>query len=421
MKSSSSDSERLRSTNHQVDICVVGGAGHVGLPLSIVFASKGLRVLIYDVDEPALKIINQGRLPFVEYGAEPFLKSVFTSGLLSFTTNPADVGEAQTIIITIGTPVDEFMNPGLKVIKECVDSLLPYLSSDQLIILRSTVYPGTTNWLDRYLQSKGKRMKVAFCPERVVQGNAIKEIQEFPQIVSGTTPEAEFEVAKIFALIAPEVVPLSPLEAELAKLFSNAYRYIQFAVTNQFYMIANSAGVDYYRILEGLKKNYPRACDIPRAGFAAGPCLFKDTMQLAAFADNQFTLGHVAMLVNEGLVLYLVDEIARKCRLDHLTVGLLGMAFKADSDDIRASLSYKLKKLLAFRAKEVLTTDPHVTVDPNLLPLEVVLERSDLLILCVPHSAYWQLDTKGKPVIDIWGYLGNGSLILDSSGNQQTT
>ena len=176
-------------------------------------------------------------------------------------------------------------------------------------------------------------------------------------------------------------------------------------------MIVNSAGVDYSRVLDGMKKNYPRARDIPRAGFAAGPCLFKDTMQLAAFANNQFGLGHAAMLVNEGLVLYVANEIARKYELDQLVVGLLGMAFKADSDDTRASLSYKLKKVLTFRAKEVLTTDPHVTTDPDLLPLDVVLARSDLLILCIPHSAYQHLNIKGEPVVDIWGYLGKGTLI----------
>ncbi|WP_421658631.1 nucleotide sugar dehydrogenase [Leptothermofonsia sp. ETS-13] len=397
--------------NVKVDICVVGGAGHVGLPLALVFASKGLRVLIYDINENTLETIRQGIVPFMEHGAEPLLKQALERDLLYLSSDPADIAKAATVIITIGTPVDEFLNPVLKLIRDCMDDLLPYLSSGQLIILRSTVYPGTTDWLHKYFQANGKDVKLAFCPERVVQGHSIEELQHLPQIISGTTPQAEHDAAELFELIAPEVVRLTPMEAEFAKLFNNAYRYIQFAAANQFYMIANSAGVDYHRLLKGMKHNYPRARDIPSPGFAAGPCLFKDTMQLAAFSNNQFSLGHAAMLTNEGLVLYLADEIAKTYRIERLAVGLLGMAFKANSDDIRSSLSYKLKKVMEFRAREVLTTDPYVKTDPDLLPLETVIARSDLLVLCAPHSDYRYLDTKGKPVVDIWGFLNKESLV----------
>ena len=195
------------------------------------------------------------------------------------------------------------------------------------------------------------------------------------------------------------------MEAEFAKLFSNAYRYIQFAIANQFYMISNVANVDFNRVLDGMKENYDRARDIPRAGFAAGPCLYKDTLQLAAFSDNQFSLGHTAMIINEGLVLHIVGEIEKKFDLEKLRVGLLGMAFKANIDDTRASLSYKLKKVLEYHAKEVYTTDPYVTSDPNLLPLEAVIRKSDLLILCVPHKQYKNIKLNGKTCFDMWGFL----------------
>ena len=172
-----------------------------------------------------------------------------------------------------------------------------------------------------------------------------------PQIISGTTPEAEEEAAALFGRIAPEVVAAQPIEAEFAKLFSNAYRYIEFAVTNQFYLIAKSAGLDYQRILQAMKHNYPRAQNIPTPGFAAGPCLVKDTMQLPAFARNEFALGNAAMLVNEGLPLHIIGELRRSYDLSQMTVGLLGMAFKAESDDTRASLSYKFKKALNGQAR----------------------------------------------------------------------
>jgi UDP-N-acetyl-D-mannosaminuronic acid dehydrogenase len=324
------------------------------------------------------------------------------SGRLQVTTEAADVARASNIVIVIGTPVDEFLNPSLTPVMKCIDTLLPYLSDDQLIILRSTVYPGVTDFVSKYLRSKNKQPMLSFCPERIVQGHAIAELQSLPQVISGTTPEAEDAAATLFSRIAPAVVRLAPIEAELVKLFSNAYRYIQFAVTNQFYLIANAAGADYFRVLEAMKNGYPRMAEVPGPGFAAGPCLFKDTMQLTAFYRNQFSIGHAAMLVNESLPSFVVDSLRARHKLEDMTVGLLGMAFKADNDDPRSSLSYKLKKLLVFRAKTVLTTDPYITTDDALLPLEEVVSRSDVLILCAPHTVYRGLVLQDKIVVDIW-------------------
>ncbi len=390
--------------NSQVDVIVVGGAGHVGFPLALAFAEQGLRVLIHDIDAEALEVIRQGRLPAVEVGAQPLLDRALAGDRLVFSTDSRDIPGTGAIIVTIGTPVDEFSNPSYASVQDCFDTLLPQLSDGQLIVLRSTVFPGTTEWIDQYWLQRGRKMKVAFCPERVVQGYALQEFRSMPQIVSGTTAEAEDAAAELFGIISPEIVRVRPIEAEFAKLFNNAYRYIQFAAANQFYMIADSAGVDYSSVLKAMTHNYPRAHGFPTPGLAAGPCLYKDTVQLAAFAQNQFSLGQAAMLVNEGLPIYLVGHMAEKWDLHELTVGLLGMAFKADVDDIRSSLSYKLKKLLVMRAKEVLTTDPLVTEDPSLLPLEQVVDRSDVLVLCTPHACYRDLNLKGKPLVDVWGF-----------------
>ena len=222
---------------------------------------------------------------------------------------------------------------------------------------------------------------------------------------------AEEEAAKLFSAIAPELIVVQPREAEFAKLFSNAYRYIEFATANQFYLITKSAGLDFRKVYDAMKRNYPRARGIPSPGLAAGPCLMKDTMQLAAFAQNQFSLGNAAMLVNEGLVLHVCDDLRGRYDLSRMTIGLLGMAFKADIDDTRASLSYKFKKALASLAEAVLTTDPFVTTDRDLLPLDDVIRRSDLLILCAPHSAYRDLDFADKPVVDVWGFLTKANVI----------
>lgn len=350
--------------------------------------------------------IRAGEMPFTEYGAEPILKRVLRKNKLNFTTEPEQIADSRVVIITIGTPVDRFMNPRLCDLQNCMDVLLPYLSPRQLLILRSTVYPGMTQWLYEYLGSRGERFKVSFCPERIVQGYAVEELANLPQIVSGVNDASAKAAGNFFKILTKNIVYLEPKEAEFAKLFSNAYRYISFAIANQFYMISKSAGVDYYQVLAGMKKDYPRVKDMPGAGLAAGPCLLKDTMQLAAFFRNQFTLGNAAMLVNEGFPQFIVDCLQQQCNLKKSVIGLLGMAFKANIDDARDSLSYKLKHLLAFQAGKVLTTDPFVKNDRDLVPLGRVIKESDILILCVPHTAYKRMRLKGKPMIDVWNFFG---------------
>jgi UDP-N-acetyl-D-mannosaminuronic acid dehydrogenase len=264
-----------------------------------------------------------------------------------------------------------------------------------------------TALVEKMIAGLGVGIEVAFCPERIAEGKAMTELFELPQIVSARSPKGLERVAKLFGMLTNSIVEMSPEEAELAKLFTNVWRYIKFATANQFYMMANDRGLDFERIRKGLSQDYPRAADMPGAGFAAGPCLFKDTMQLAAFNNNQFALGHTAMTINEGLPLYVVHRLEQRFDLASMTVGVLGMAFKGGSDDIRSSLSYKLKRILAFKANKVLCADPYVTVDPNLLPQDEVIAQSDLLVIGAPHPEYRGLVTD-KPVADIWNLLGQG-------------
>jgi UDP-N-acetyl-D-mannosaminuronic acid dehydrogenase len=386
----------------EFDVCVVGGAGHVGAPLAIVMAAKGLRTLIYDINVNAMKQLAAGEFPFLERGGDPLLRRVLAEDSLCFTDNVADLKRIPYLLLTVGTPIDEFHNPALRTITDCIDALLPHISDNQTILLRSTVFPGATNFLQRYFEARGKKPKVAFCPERVVQGRAVEEITTLPQIVSGTTPEAEEAAAQLFSRIAPKIVRMIPMEAEFAKLFCNAYRYIQFAATNQFYMIAESAGLSYARILEGMKQDYPRMRDLPGPGFAAGPCLMKDTMQLFAFGNSKFMLGHIAMITNEGLPDFLVEKLRVRYDLTRTRVGILGMAFKADIDDTRESLSYKLGKILRFYGAEVLCSDEFVK-DPNLVGKEQLVSSCDVVVVAVPHSVYKDLDfPDGVDVIDLW-------------------
>lgn len=378
----------------------------MGLPLGLAFADQGLRVALYDINESAVSRINRCELPFEEPGGIEVLQRVVGRNLEA-TADPAVLATAECIIVVIGTPVDEHLNPDPQAVPRAVEALAGSLVDGQLMILRSTLYPGVTRLVAKLINRLGLDIDVAFCPERIAEGKAMTELYELPQIVSGTSTRATERAAQVFRKLTSQVVELEPEEAELAKLFTNTWRYIRFAISNQLYMIANDFGLDYERIRAGLSFDYPRAADLPKAGFAAGPCLLKDTMQLASFNNNNFVLGHSAMMVNEGLPLYLVSRLEREHELSEMTVGVLGMAFKGESDDIRSSLSYKLKRILRFKAARVLTTDPYVRDDETLTPLDEVLTEADLLIIGAPHAEYAALTTN-KPVVDIWGLLGNG-------------
>jgi UDP-N-acetyl-D-mannosaminuronic acid dehydrogenase len=394
------------------DVVVVGGGGHVGLPLAIALADRGSSVVIYDINVATVGLINSGVMPFSEPDAEPKLKAALADGRLIASFDPASVGTAQNVVVVIGTPVDEHLNPDPNAIPAALGDTSKYFKDGQLLVLRSTIFPGVTALVERMIAGLGLDMDVAFCPERIAEHKAMEELFSLPQIVSSRTDRGRERAAALFSTLTDEIVHLSPEEAELAKLFTNTWRYIKFAAANQFFMMANERGLDYEVIREGLSRNYPRAKDLPGAGFAAGPCLFKDTMQLAAFSNNNFALGHSAMLVNEGLPLYVVSQLEKKYDLSELTVGILGMAFKGGSDDIRSSLSYKLRRVLKFKAKAVLCTDPHVSeeTDPTLIPLADVIAKSDILIIATPHGEYRGLVIT-KPIADVWNILGNGVVV----------
>jgi UDP-N-acetyl-D-mannosaminuronic acid dehydrogenase len=389
------------------DVVVIGGCGHVGLPLALVLARSGLRVTSYDIDRTVVDLVNGATMPFDEPGAPELLAECVASGSFDASADPAVVSDTEQLVVVIGTPVDEHQNPDPDAVRRAVSDVEDRLRDGQLLVLRSTVYPGVTRLVDRYLRDLGVDVDVAFCPERIAEGKALTELYELPQLVSGCTPAAVERAGKLFGLLTDQIVEVEPEEAELAKLFTNTWRYIKFAAANQFFMIANDFGVDYERVRAAITHDYPRAKDLPGAGFAAGPCLFKDTAQLAAFNNNNFPLGNASMLVNEGLPLYLVARLEQQYDLSSMTVGILGMAFKGESDDTRSSLSYKLRRILRFKAAGVLCTDPYVRTDPGLTPLDEVLERSDLLIIGAPHTAYRSLAPEA-PVVDVWNVLGRG-------------
>ncbi len=397
-----------RSAAGRLDVCVVGGAGHVGLPLSLTFAQAGMSVGIFDIAEKRLERIGNGEMPFHEAGADDLLKEILKTDRLQLSADASILRRAGIVVVVIGTPIDEFLNPSMTVFERTVEQLAPSLADGALVILRSTVYPGTTAYVIQALADQGCSVDVVFCPERIAEGHALEEITSLPQIIGADDDRAAERAEELFRRLDVQTIRTSTKEAELAKLFTNTWRYMKFAVANQFFTIAQDAGVDYNTVLHAIRHDYPRAADLPGPGFAAGPCLLKDTMQLAAFTSDHFPLGQSAMQVNEGLPAYIVDAMGHRFGdLRGRDVGILGMAFKAESDDTRASLSYKLRRLLAWAGARVRCTDPYVR-DDRLQPLEDVMRESEILVIGAPHRQYRELDLAGREVVDVWGISDAG-------------
>ena len=384
---------------------IVGGCGHVGLPLALSLADCGYRVGIDDIDATKVAFVKAGNVPFLENGADALLKKLLATGRLELASDPSLVESTETVILVIGTPIDEFMNPSVRIFDKVLDELMPHLKNSTMIVLRSTVFPGTTESVERRLRAAGIRADVVFCPERIAEGHALEELRTLPQLVGASSDQAFEKASRLFERLGVSTVRTTPLEAELAKLLTNTWRYMKFAIANQFFQIAHRAGVDYNNVLDAIRHDYPRAADLPGPGFAAGPCLLKDTMQLSAYTPDHFPMGQAAMQINEGLPNYIVDTLNSRKPLLGRTLGILGMAFKGESDDPRASLAYKLRKLAAFKGAHVLCTDPFIE-DPSFDSLEKVLRNSEIIVIAAPHRVYKKLDLAGRDVVDIWGITG---------------
>ncbi len=252
-------------------VCIVGGCGHVGLPLGIALAQSGADVTLLDVDQRRVDEVAGGRMPFLERGADEVLPAVLASGRLQVTTSPEAIRESEIVVVTIGTPVDEFMDPGVLSFDRSIDRVLDRMRDGQLLILRSTVFPGVTDRLSRRVMERGYQIDIAHCPERIAQGFALEELTRLPQIIGGVTARAAERSAALFGRLGVKIIELPPIEAELSKLFANAYRYISFAISNQFYAISERFGADFGRTWRAMTTDYPRMSGFPARGSPAAP------------------------------------------------------------------------------------------------------------------------------------------------------
>lgn len=388
-------------------VSIVGGGGRVGLPLGIVLSSAGHLVSIIDLDEKRVRLINSRKMPFHEAGAEDLLSTLNTNQLNASNDN-SRIEDSDICILIVGTPVLEDGTPSANSLIDLVTQLIPHLGNVKMLMLRSTVYPGITRKLKNLLFESGIDTKISFCPERIAEGNAIQELKSLPQIV-GAEDDLAIELSNsIFSSIGSKVILTSIEEAELIKLFANSYRYLQFGIANEFFEICKSNDINWVNVWEALTREYPRAANLPKPGFAAGPCLVKDTQQLNYYYKNNFELGKSALKVNENLPDFLVSQLQRDYDLKNLTIGILGMTFKGNVDDFRDSLSFKLSEILRKVAKNVICSDALVQKE-YFVSQKQILEDSDVIILCTPHDQYRSIITE-KPIIDIWRITRNKSL-----------
>jgi len=396
-------------------IAILGGCGHVGLPFGIVLATlEGTEVCLIDIDEQKILTVNSGQMPFLEENMEPVLQSVIGKSLKA-TTSIDELSDADIVIEVIGTPVDSHLNPLVKALYSHTDNTIKHMKDGALLILRSTLYPGVSKLIYERLKSQGRKIDLAVCPERIAEGKALEELWSLPQIVSAFDEEAATRATELFARFAPSIIRVSPIEAELGKLFVNSWRYLNFAVSNQFFILCQKYGIDFYRIYDAFSRDYPRMLPYPKAGFTAGPCLLKDTLQLCAFSNNLFFMGNAAMVVNESIPNFIIEQL-EKHDLPNLKVAILGMAFKGNTDDTRDSLAFKLKNLLQVYAKKVICTDPYVKND-SFVPLQEAITDADVIVLGAPHSDYKNIFLPpDKLVVDVWGFwpMANPVVVVDS-------
>lgn len=401
------------------------GIGRVGLPMALVLADCDFKVFGIGRDPKKIASIKQGKMPFIEKGADPLLKKYVNKTFFP-TTSYEVIKDVDIAILTLGTPIDENMNPVYNQIDSALQSMKPYLKKEQLLILRSTVSPGTTDYVKLIINdvknlTVGKNFYLAFCPERIAEGQAIEEIKSIPQIIGGVDNISTRKAVAFFKQIGVECITSDSTSAELAKLFTNMYRYLSFAIANEFMVIAGNYHKDIYEIVNLVNKNYKRG-GLALPGLTAGPCLFKDGLFLISdlpYADLILT----SWKINESMPLYLVKRIRERTKLDGKKTVILGLSFKPEIDDIRESLSFKVRKAFLRERAKVILHDPFVLdYSRQIIEKDVykALENADIVFIATNHKFYRNLDIKKVKrlvnknciICDVWNVFKTDKIVF---------
>lgn len=400
----------------------VFGVGRVGLPLALLLADRGFQVTGIDTDPYRLKLISVKIMPFIEEGADDLLKKHLNNNfrVLPETHLGRVVQESRYLIFTLGTPIDERHSPSFDQIEDLMSKITPFIQKEHVIILRSTISPGTTELIARRLEKQtkfkiGEDLFLAYCPERIAEGKSIQELSEIPQIIGTADKRSADQAAKVFSKVAPKIHFTNPRSAELAKLFCNMYRYIDFAIGNEFMMITEDHGCDIYEVLHLVNDGYKRG-GLKSPGFTAGPCLVKDGFFLIDKSPFM-ELVTAAWRINENIPGYMLSRIKEQMKdLHNKKVGILGFTFKKNIDDTRYSLAPKMQRHLLAEGADVFVHDPFIESQP----LQEALKDANILIIGMNHDIFKEIElseiqslvAKDCIICDIWNLFGTGKIIL---------
>ncbi len=407
------------------DVSIIG-LGRVGLPLALSFADRGLRVLGIDKDPDRLDAVRAGRMPFKETGTQELLDRVTATDRLDLSPRVADAAAAKDIVVTLGTPSLSHIEIDMRDIRSALDDLLPVLEPGHSLILRSTVGPGTTDFVAGYLTKQrgfavGTEIFVAHAPERIAAGKFVEEISTLPCIVGGVGEGSGERVGRLFSVFGAPIVQTTPAQAELAKIWTNILRYTQFALPNLLMMDCDRYGANVFEVIDLINRDYPRG-GIAQPGLTAGSCLRKDF----AFSEERSNAPGMLLAVsrvNESVPLFLVEGIKKRVGgLADKKIAVLGLAFKRDTDDERDSLAHKLVRMLERELADVAVHDPHVA-EPTQSFGEAILD-ADVVVVATNHSDYSRAEAlraiidSGRReclVVDPWNAFGHGQVFAYSS------
>lgn len=407
--------EKIRQRQFQMGVV---GLGRIGLPLALSYAGCGIRTIGIDLDEGRLNNVRGGVMPFHEAGADEILQRSREMGTLQVSTDYDSLREADAIFVAVGTALNNEFRPDYSQLHGALAGLATVLHPVQLIMLRSTVSPGTLTKVVRPFLENVSNLKVgrdillASTPERIAGGRALTELPVLTEIVGGVDELSSQVAAEVLKCLGAEkkVLTTSSVGAELAKLFTNVYRYVTFALANEFALLAEVHGVDAHEIIRLANEDYPRG-GIPRPGPCGGPCLTKDGYFLVedlTFPDFILT----AWKLNEAVPAYVVRRLKRRLAersqsLAGAKVCVLGLGFKAESDDTRQSPAIRVIELLKGEGASVVACDPfHDTPD-----VASVVREVDAVVLATNHAAYRDLtflkmlkSSHPPPIlVDFWG------------------
>jgi UDP-N-acetyl-D-mannosaminuronic acid dehydrogenase len=362
----------------------------VGLPLALCFADRGLPVLGVDHNPQVLESIQSGRMPFSEAGTQELLDRVRESGQLSLSDRAADAAQSEDIVITIGTPSFSHLESDLRQVRAALDDLLPLLRPGHAVILRSTIAPGTTEFVAGYLEKRrglrvGEDVFVAHAPERIAAGRFLEEISTLPCIIGGVGDASTDRTASTFSVFGAPIVRTTPVQAELAKIWTNILRYTTFALPNLLMMDCEAYGANVFEVIDLINHDYPRG-GIAMPGLTAGTCLRKDFV----FSEERSNAPGMLLAVsrvNEAVPLFLVEGIKRRVSdLASRKIAVLGLTFKRDTDDERDSLSPKLIRMLERELADVAVCDPHARTPTT--PLADAVRDAEVVIIATNHSEF---------------------------------